>query len=712
MTGITVGSLIGGRWLADRTLQPIRLYGVLEAVIGLSGLLMLPGFRLLERLDAILYTVSPALAPALHAFGIVLLLGPATLAMGATIPVFSRVATAHGTSLAGLYGINTVGAAAGSLLMAFVLIPWLGVSQTCQLVVGLNLCVFCGTRLVAPAEAAPRILATARNEPFAVAPATAAIMVFCTGFVTFGLEVAWFRSLRAAFQSATDSFAIMLASVLIPLGVAARLVPRIRRTQIHPAALLASAGLMILLATPFVERMDILAWARWDYPALLARRFALSLATLGPAMLLLGMILPWLLEEYLEPRHCGWLYGINTAGSVLGSLIAAWILLPWLGFARTCWLLGTAVVVLAAATQRERARWVGAVAGAGGLAFAVMQTSSLGRDRVLGIPDFDDFQILAYDEGPDSTVSVVSDSSGARSLVIDGFITSSEGVRGVRYMEMMGRLPMLLHEDPQRTLVICFGTGQTANAVRQEGPARLDVVDLNPAVLAMARHFPSNRGVLEDRRVRAIEMDGRAWLRRTHEHYDVVTLEPMPPYFAGVNALYSKEFYEIVAGKLEPGGIAAQWLPFHLMPPLYAASAVATFQAVFPDAILWMHRSEPTGILLGRTAETGERLGSRWPGFDRSGGMRTYPPRQVRRSVVLDPERLARYAKLGGLITDDNQLLAYGPLRRRLPLRGTAAENVKLVRGIARRAIRGTPASIEPLPGRRGPAAGTPSLPR
>jgi predicted membrane-bound spermidine synthase len=119
--------------------------------------------------------------------------------MGATIPVFSRVASAHGTSLAGLYGINTVGAAAGSLLMAFVLIPCLGVSQTCQLVAGFNLCVFCGTRLVASAEAAPRIRATARKESFAIAPATAAILVFCTGFVTFGLEVAWFRSLRAAF---------------------------------------------------------------------------------------------------------------------------------------------------------------------------------------------------------------------------------------------------------------------------------------------------------------------------------------------------------------------------------------------------------------------------------------------------------------------------------------------------------------------------------
>jgi spermidine synthase len=156
----------------------------------------------------------------------------------------------------------------------------------------------------------------------------------------------------------------------------------------------------------------------------------------------------------------------------------------------------------------------------------------------------------------------------------------------VSYMAWMGRLPMLLHPAPRRALVICFGTGQTANAVLQEGPERLDVVELNPAVLRMAPLFASNHGVLADPRVRAIAMDGRAWLRRSAERYDVVTLEPMPPHFAGVNALYSREFYEIVSARLAPGGIVAQWLPLHLLPPFHAASIAATFRSVFPDAFL------------------------------------------------------------------------------------------------------------------------------
>jgi hypothetical protein len=262
-------------------------------------------------------------------------------------------------------------------------------------------------------------------------------------------------------------------------------------------------------------------------------------------------------------------------------------------------------------------------------------------------------------------------------------------------MEMMGRLPMLLQSDPRRALVICFGTGQTANAVREEGLESLDVVELNPAVLKMAPLFASNRGVLDDPRVRAIVMDGRAWLRRADRRYHVITLEPMPPHFAGMNALYSKEFYEIAARKLEPDGVLAQWLPFHLVPPFYAASAAATFLAVFPDSILWIHPREPTGILLGRVGSTSAPLGTEWPGFERPVDTRSLGRRQTLFGVVLDARGLAHYAALGEVISDDNQSLGYGPVRRQIASYGPDMwrVNLRLVRDIARGRA---PASIPP----------------
>jgi spermidine synthase len=667
MGGMATGSFLAGRWLRGRPLAwPLRVYGALELAIGAAGLATPTGFRLLERIDVLLYAQSPALAPFGHALGVALLIGPAAIAMGASIPVFARVGAAHGVSLAGLYGANTLGAAAGVLLNAFALVPWLGLQESGLAVAAANASVFAAARALErrPAAAPP----PAPEPPPRLPPARATAVVFATGFATFALEVAWFRGLRGAFQSSTDSFAIMLFAVLLALGAGARIAPALRRHGVEPSPLLGAAAVAILLATPFVERMDLLVSGTTGYAERIARRAAMALATLGVPMLLLGAVLPWLLEEYQKRGGAGWLYAQNTLGSVAGSLLATWCLLPTLGFARTAWAVGAGVALLAAGV-RARGRALVLAAGAAALALAVRATEDLGRRRVLGTSTWTDLEVVAFEEGVEATAAVVeghvTEARGtARALVIDGFVATAEDMPSVSYMAWMGRLPMLLHPDPRRALVLCFGTGQTAHAVRQEGPERLDVVELNPAVLRMAPHFRSNGGVLDDARVRTIVMDGRAWLRRNPERYDVVTLEPMPPHFAGTNALYSREFYEIVASRLAPGGIVAQWVPFHLLPPFHAASIARTFQAVFPDALLW--RGLGSSILVGRRAAAGDALGREWPGLARPAPGRPQGVERAGERALLDAEQLARWAARGEIVSDDNQLLAYGSIHREL----------------------------------------------
>lgn len=675
MGGMTLGSLGMGRALrSGGALRPLRLYGILEAVIGLSGLLLGAGFTWIEQLDAAVYGLSPAAAPIFHVAAIALLLGPPTMAMGATVPIFELVGRQTGTSVARLYGINTAGAAIGVLLLTFVLVPGLGVGATCIAVALLNGAVFLFMlgldRLVPELDLAPTVAAEAGASSAArqVALRWAPLIVFGTGFVTFALEVAWFRGLRAAFQSTTEAFAIILASVLVPLAVAARLVPWLRRRNVQPAWLLAASAVLILLATPLVERMDLIgSIAIGSYTYVLSVWMGLSLLVVGPAVLFLGMPLPWFLEEAADPSAAGRLYAINTLGAVTGSLGAAWVLLPTVGFSRSAWLLGCmmAALALTLVTSRRRVAMAIVASTAVALVIATTFTASLGRERIVSSHDLSGHQILAFDEGPDSTVAVVEAPTGIRTLMIDGFGASSELASGSSYMEWMGRLPMLLHDDPQRALVICFGTGITANSVRKEGVSSLDVVDVDATVFGMSHLFRTNDRVLEDPRVRAIAMDGRAWLRRTDVVYDVITLEPMPPYFAGVNALYSQDFYEIMAQRLAPDGVAAQWLPIHLVPPYFSESVVAAFRAVFPDSILWLDPAGGTAILLGRKAGSAAPLGSAWPGLARP-IPRPLSADAIRSATLLDPIGMTIYAESGEPITDDNQLLAYGMLRQQL----------------------------------------------
>lgn len=677
MAGMSAGSTLMGRALRGRDVaRPLRIYGTLEVVVAVSGLVLLPGFRWIERLDGAIYAAHPVLASVVHLGAILSLLGPATMAMGATVPVFGLLARATRSPISTLYAVNTAGAAAGVLLVSFVVLPYLGVELSAIALACVNLGVAAASWLARPPAAsadasveqpALEVGHTARE---AAAPALvrfATPLVFLSGFVSFALEVTWFRALRAAFLSTTQSFALMLAAVLVPLAAGARFTAWLARKKVRLGSVLAAAGIAVLVATPIVERFDRIADATMSsYWATNAAWLGVSLLVLGPAMLLVGTCLPWILDAHVEPAQWGRCYAVNTIGAVAGSLVAAWVLLPAVGLTRTAWLLGTMLVLAALGTLdgHRRGRGLAAVAGGLGLGLAIVAESGVGTARVLGNFNSPVTRVLSFEEGPNSSVVVADTADHARMLVIDGFSATDVSANS-HYMVWMGRLPMLLHPDPKRALVICFGTGQTANAVRLERPESLDIVELNPAVLRAAHLFDANHAVLEDPHVHPHVMDGRAWLRRTDHVYDVITLEPMPPNFAGVNSLYSEEFYRLAAARLAPGGVVAQWVPFHLLSVHDAVAITATFHAVFPDSLLWIDPRDHTGIVVGRQGTLSAAFATSWPGLTRARITRDMDDAAITSSVALAGAAMTTYARSGEVITDDNQLLSYGPERHR-----------------------------------------------
>jgi spermidine synthase len=168
-------------------------------------------------------------------------------------------------------------------------------------------------------------------------------------------------------------------------------------------------------------------------------------------------------------------------------------------------------------------------------------------------------------------------------------------------------------------------------------------------------------------------MDGRTYLRRIDKIYDVITLEPMPPSFAGTNALYSQEFYKLARSRLSSEGMIAQWLPFHLISAHDSASITKTFQSVFPNAVLWLDPPSKTGILLGSVSDS-HKLAQDLPGFDRSGGHRDLSREETEDALLLDRSALESYAREGEIITDDNQFLSYGPSARQTRNSGIRGE--------------------------------------
>jgi hypothetical protein len=199
------------------------------------------------------------------------------------------------------------------------------------------------------------------------------------------------------------------------------------------------------------------------------------------------------------------------------------------------------------------------------------------------------------------TTYVVAHPEG-KILYFDSHPMSGTRPASMRYMRLMAHVPLLAQAEPERALLICFGVGNTARAIASHESVRaIDVVDLDDRVFATADEFAdTNRGVRHDPRARWIHDDGRTFLRRTDEKYDLITSEPPPPRAAGVYRLYSVEYYREVLAHLTEPGMMTQWIPLPEVSREAEQRMVASFVRVFPHALLFVGSADDLILMGGR----------------------------------------------------------------------------------------------------------------
>ncbi len=629
MAGLALGAHFGGR-NAGRVRRPLMAYGALEMVVGAVCVTSPAALELLTRLYVALARSAPesiwALTLARAGLTGVVVIVP-TMAMGATLPLLSRVVAGE-RGLAGLYAINTAGGAFGALAGAYAILPALGVRGTMTAAAMANVTIgaiafFAGRSQPPEAPAhAPREGEPARLDP--ARPAEEGLfderlllgLAFTSGFLVFAAEVVETHLLALLIGNSAYAFGLMLAVFLVCLALGAARMPGFAAK--HGAGALsrglAAAALALAVTLPLWAELPrvftfagryVTSWAGRE-----ACRALAALAILALPTLWMGSTFPLLLLRVAArldvAARVGRLTVANTLGTIAGSILAGYALLPALGSqgalrAIAVVFAGAAVV---AARGPSRRRVVAVAAGAAAVAVALpgwdMARLTSGANVYFTVgPPPDGIEMVREDVH--GGVTTVARRGEVRTMYTNGKFQGDDG-REMAAQRRFAHFPSLFVHDFDRALVIGLGTGTTLGAIAAYPWRRIDVAEISPSIVEASRRFytPQTFGALDDPRVHLDVNDGRNLLLVATEPYDLITMELSSVWFAGASSLYSREFYALAHARLAPGGVLQQWVQLHHIRRRELAVIVNTLRGAFPHVALFVGGAQ--GILVASDA--------------------------------------------------------------------------------------------------------------
>lgn len=580
MAGLGIGSWASGavlRTYARRmSSSPLHLYALTEILIGCSGVLvpleLLAGRYALEHLGSTSSLSSGGYYVAAGLW-VACTLIPWCALMGATIPfgmfaIRSEPRYESKRSFSFLYVANVLGAVVGAAV-PLALVEFWGFTATLRFGTLLNFSICAGAFWLASSQARRGHHNSATEKAAAEEgdlqnAGTSALsranwrkmagngtlwLLFATGLTSMGIELVWTRLYTYYIGTFVYSFALILGVYLIATCLGSGFYRYWSRRHDHDAPVLwllvwLAALIALFTADP---RMHINPW----------KRIPLGIAAFSG---LLGFITPRLVDRFSEgdPSRAGVGYAVNVVGCILGPLVAGFALLPYIDERYALivlalpWLaVGIWFVLFGNNGSAKFSRFVSLAACAavlGASAALILWT----HDYVQEIPGA---QVKR-----DSTATVVAAGQGMRrQLYVNG--VSMTVLTPIT--KMMAALPLaFLDHSPQKALVICFGMGTTHRSMLSWG-IDSTAVDLVPSVPDFFSYYhPDAPPLVASPRSHIVIDDGRRFLERNDELYDVIVIDPPPPIAAaGSSLLYSREFYAAAKRRLRPGGMLMQWYP-------------------------------------------------------------------------------------------------------------------------------------------------------
>lgn len=585
--GLALGAYALDAFIA-RSKKPSRVFAALEAIVGVSGILSIFAIPFANRI--LLMATGVESSGPWHSSASFLIpfltLLPATFCMGATLPAIERIASITGVMrrpISGLYAANTLGAALGVVATAFIFTPWLGYSTSALIfgasgLLGALIAAFWRPfQIAASAEVSNR---SGGFDPILV-------ILFFTGLLGIGFEVACTRALAQFFEDSVFTYAILLLNYLLGTSLGAfayktwpsKWMPASNSaTSAYLLGILGATCLCSALLIQTVESVgqlmtSVMAQGRLGQ---FTGEFVASGLVFIPPTMVMGAIFSHFAQLAKDSSlGLGRALAINTLGGALAPIAIGVLLIPLIGLRLTFVLIGVGYVALIFP-------WRFKLRGLAITALPLILLLTLPWSLVT-LPS--GHRLVAYHEGSMSTVAVLEDESGKRSLKTDNRFFQG-GTASITAERMKSHLPLLLHPSPARGLWIGLGTGVTFGAAVDYPILRADAVELDPGIMKMLPSFaPHNRYPYDavGRGHRLFTADARRFARTIPDTYDVIVADFFQPNHDGAATLYTLEHFRAIRSQLRPGGQFCQWLPLYQLDELSLRIIIKTFLEVYPQ---------------------------------------------------------------------------------------------------------------------------------
>ncbi len=465
--------------------------------------------------------------------------------------------------------------------------------------------------------------------------------VFCSGTAVMIVEMTAIRVLQPSFGSTnyvwTNVIAVVLAALSIGYAVGGRISDR-RPSAVVLYSVLGVAGLLVAasapLATPVCEwLLPVSLHVEGVARTLAEGSLAATLVLFAPPMLLLGMVSPFavrLLADAGVGRAAGSVFAVGTVGSIMGTFLPTYVLVPHVG-SRSTLIVAAALLVLPAAAGLVRfARVRGALGAVAVVATAILPAvvvqATPGRP-VPPLPDGGVAEVLAEGESPYQYASVREDRFPEG--VTYRLLCLNEGVYTYHSFRVMGKvltnsryyddyalLPLLLDLPPGAELrgaVVGLAGGVTPHQWRHFWSGiydlQVDGAEIDPLVVEYGRrwfHLPET----DEPWLRVHVMDGRQMLAAAPaasgagDGYhmivvDAFTHELYIPFHVG-----TREFFELCRSRLAPGGLLAMNV-YAARPDSPNLNAIEnTVASVFGSVVRARQSFGGNFVLVARNADT------------------------------------------------------------------------------------------------------------